>query len=337
MRYQSILLAVIFISSFRNVGATEPKQYEENIRRAVTRAIPLLEAGSAGSAEERTCFTCHNQALPILALSEAKRRGFSIDETNLKRQLEHTRAHLERGKKGYLEGKGQGGKSITAGYALWALQAGAHEPDETTSAVTSFLLQYQKDSDHWSHRGSRPPTSGSDFTTTSLVLQGLAAYGTTEQEPAIKSRIETVREWLVKSEPRDTEDKVFRLRALVAIESESDLRKQMAELLISQQREDGGWAQLSEMESDAYATGTVLAALLHADGALMEDERLKRGIEFLVNTQCEDGSWHVTTRAKPFQEYYESGFPHDEDQYISIAASSWATLALIQSLHESDD
>jgi uncharacterized protein (TIGR03067 family) len=47
-----------------------------------------------------------------------------------------------------------------------------------------------------------------------------------------------------------------------------------------------------------------------------------------LKTQQEDGSWLVRSRSKPFQPYYESGFPHGKDQFISSAASAWATTAL---------
>jgi len=30
----------------------------------------------------------------------------------------------------------------------------------------------------------------------------------------------------------------------------------------------------------------------------------------------------------PFQPYFESGFPHGDDQWISAAATSWAAMAL---------
>ena len=40
----------------------------------------------------------------------------------------------------------------------------------------------------------------------------------------------------------------------------------------------------------------------------------------------DDGSWHVATRAKPFQTYFESAFPHGKDQFISITASSRSTV-----------
>jgi hypothetical protein len=55
----------------------------------------------------------------------------------------------------------------------------------------------------------------------------------------------------------------------------------------------------------------------------------RRGIEFLLSTQLEDGSWHVKSRSIPFQPYFESGFPHGLDPWISAAATNWAAMALI--------
>ena len=62
------------------------------------------------------------------------------------------------------------------------------------------------------------------------------------------------------------------------------------------------------------------------------DPIYQKGLKFLLNTQLEDGSWHVRSRSKPFQLYFESGFPHGADQFISLAASSWATTALTLAL-----
>jgi hypothetical protein len=49
---------------------------------------------------------------------------------------------------------------------------------------------------------------------------------------------------------------------------------------------------------------------------------------FLLQSQREDGSWQVKTHSKPFQEYFETGFPHEKDQFISSAATGWAVAAL---------
>ncbi|MCP4174459.1 MAG: hypothetical protein GY758_27225 [Fuerstiella sp.] len=95
---------------------------------------------------------------------------------------------------------------------------------------------------------------------------------------------------------------------------------------------DGGWAQTAQMECDAYATSTVLASLLKAGRLKPEHAAIRSGVRFLLDRQLDDGTWHVVTRADGFQPYYETGFPHDEDQFISVAASSWATIALLRSL-----
>jgi hypothetical protein len=98
--------------------------------------------------------------------------------------------------------------------------------------------------------------------------------------------------------------------------------------LLQTQRPDGGWAQLENMDSDAYATGSALV-MLHETGSLpADDPAYQRGAAFLLKTQKDDGSWHVRSRSRPFQTYFETGFPHGKDQFISAAASGWATAAL---------
>ena len=52
----------------------------EALNSAIRRSIGLLEKASAGSAKKRKCFTCHNQTMPVLALVEARRHGFSIKQ-----------------------------------------------------------------------------------------------------------------------------------------------------------------------------------------------------------------------------------------------------------------
>ena len=54
----------------------------------------------------------------------------------------------------------------------------------------------------------------------------------------------------------------------------------------------------------------------------------RRGVEFLLRTQIEDGTWIVETRAVPIQAYFESGFPYGVNQWISAAATAWAATAL---------
>jgi hypothetical protein len=306
--------------------AAEPDRHEELIRAAVAKSVPLLEKGAAGHSERRTCFACHNQAVPLFALVAARNRGFTVDDDALARQAKAVAGFLETNKDNYLKGRGTGGQVDTAGYALLTLEHAGHKPDDTTAAVVDYLLQKDMKKDHWTATSNRPPSEASSFTTTYLALRGLQVFGAKER---VDERIGQVRTWLENATAKDTEDRVFRLWAMKRAGSSQDLVEKAAQELLAAECEGGGWAQKEEMEPDAYATGTALVVLHEAAALPPGDPVFERGIAFLLRTQHDDGSWHVRSRSKPFQAYYESGFPHGKDQFISIAASAWATNALL--------
>jgi len=298
------------------------------IRKAIDRAIPLLEKGAAGSMRERTCFTCHNLGAPVLALSVARERGFKIDDPQFKAVLDHTEASLRKSRDQYAKGKGQGGQADTAGWALWTLETGGWTPDETTAAVAHYLAVYDREKGYWKNVSNRPPSEASPFTTTFLGIAAMRAFAAGDDKAPGADRIARAKEWLVTARPKDTEDRVFRLRALDYAGAESTETRAAAKELLAAQREDGGWAQLPDGDSDAYATGSVLAALAQAGGVAASDGAYRKGVAWLLRTQKGDGSWHVKSRSKPFQAYFETGFPHEKDQFISSHASSWAVVAL---------
>ena len=303
------------------------------IRSAIAKSLPLLEKGARGSVEQRKhCFNCHNQGLPVMALVTAQSRGFEIDVEHLKQQIQFTADFLGRNKDGYRKGEGQAGQVDMAGYALWTLDNGNWPADETTAAVAEYFLRRQSDQEYWSNHSDRPPSEKSDFTSTYVALRGLAAFGVPEQKDRIEKRADQVRAWLLKTPAEDTEDRVFRLRALHLIGNADDAVSMAADELLKTQQTDGGWAQLDQMQSDAYATGTALVTLRETGGLKADDPRCVKGLGYLLSIQLEDGSWHVKSRSKPFQTYFESGYPHGTDQFISSAAASWATTALALAL-----
>jgi len=327
-------LILIFAPSMVHQIKCEETPSPDEIRNAVKKALPLLNSAAKISSEQRKCFTCHNQGLPILTFVEAQRRGFEIDTKNLEIQINHTATHLKRGKNSYLKGTGQGGKADTAGSALQALKAAKYERDEITDAVVDFLLQWSDDTPHWTAQSKRPPSEGSRFTSTFLALNGLEAYGTAGKKPDILKRREAAHDWLIKTKPKTTEDQVFRLHAMKSAKVEQSDIATAAQALLKNQRSDGGWAQLSDLESDAYATGSALFTLMQTHQIESNSTAYLRGLKFLLKSQLNDGSWHVVSRSRPIQEFYESGFPHGKDQFISCSATALATLALLEALPE---
>lgn len=313
--------------------AAEPEPMIDAIRAAVTKSLPLLALGAKTSQAERAeCFTCHNGGLPIFALCSARSKGFEIDDAELQRHLQFTAEFLAKNRDKYREGRGQPGQTFMAGYGLWTLEHGDWPADETTAAVAEYFLKYQSDEPHWSSHTSRPPSEASDFTATFLGLNSLRTFGTADQQDRITARRDQVRKWLSEAKANDTEDRVFRLRSLRLVDGPMVEIESAAKELLDSQRPDGGWAQLESMESDPYATGTALVALRLAAEVAAVNPAYLNGLKFLLKQQKDDGSWHVVSRSKPFQTYYESGYPHGRDQFISIAAGGWATLALLEGL-----
>jgi hypothetical protein len=326
-------ISLVLLSTFRMAQAEEAPPSNEAIAASIEKSLPLLEKGAKGSLDQRKqCFNCHNQGLPIMALTIAQSRGFSIDTEHLKQQVQFTSDFLARNQQRYFEGHGQGGQVDTAGFALWALDLGGWKPDKTTAAVAEYFLLRQRDLDHYEPDSNRPPSEQSFFTSTYVALRGLKVFGTPEQQERIQTRIDGVRKWVLTTSPQDTEDKVFRLRVMSLIHASPGESRQAVTDLKAIQRADGGWAQRDDMQSDVYATGSAMVALHQAGEVSTDDPVYRKGLTYLLSNQLEDGSWHVISRSKPIQTYFESGYPHGKDQFISMSAASWSTTALALAL-----
>ena len=293
------------------------------VRAAVTKALPLLERSSAVALQERACFSCHH---------DAWLRGFAINTNNFEDQL--TRAYrglVEDGPR-FKDGWSIAGTPDGPGTALWMLEVAGWKPDATTTAAVDFFLGDTRAGDHWAPPMKRPPTVGSAFTTTYVVLRALQRHRSPELAPRVAARTTTAGRWLATAPARDTEDSVHRLRALHLLDEDDGVFKQELKELLAVQAPDGGWPQRLETESDAYATGTVLAAL-HDTGALdVRTAAFQRGLRYLLAAQAADGSWHVRKRTHDVQPFFDSSFPHGVDQFISISATSWATYALLRAV-----
>lgn len=320
---------LIILTGFAGLPVDDPDLPKaEAVHNAVAKALPLILKSSAEYPEKRDCFSCHHQAVPMLALVTARERGFAIPPEAIDEPAEFTEVDLRGAIEAYRKDEGQPGGIIRAGYALLTLEVGGKKADEVTDAVAGYLLRKDESRDHWRGSSSRPPSEASEFTSTYLALRALIAYGREGQKERIADRVKKARQWLEQATPKDTEDRVFRLLALKAASAPEDSIKKAADDLLATRRDDGGWSQLDGGNSDAYATGSALVAL-HLAAALATDSPTYRGgMKFLIANQREDGSWFVGSRSKAFQPYFESGFPYGKDQFISMAASSWAATAL---------
>jgi hypothetical protein len=197
-----------------------------------------------------------------------------------------------------------------------------------TDGVVHHLVTIQASDGRWITSVPRPPIESSDVTATALAIHGLKSYGWQGRKEEFAASIEHARRWLRMAKPRRNEEASFQLLGLHWAGEPAETMTALIESLRHQQRKDGGWAQFSTLESDAYATGEALYALAQFLKDPMADPAWRRGLRFLLETQGEDGTWHVARRAFPFQPTMKSGFPYHRDSWISAAATSWAVLAL---------
>ncbi|SVD33103.1 uncharacterized protein METZ01_LOCUS385957, partial [marine metagenome] len=63
---------------------------DDAMRMAVQRAIPLIEKSAATYIEERSCFSCHHQALTVMALGRAKLAEFTVQDNIVSEQTKFT-------------------------------------------------------------------------------------------------------------------------------------------------------------------------------------------------------------------------------------------------------
>jgi len=264
-----------------------------------------------------------------MTIAAARKHNFPVDEEREKTQVNAAASFIERWRERSLQTWPIPGDVATASYFLVGLNAAKHAPDLATDAWARYLKNRQATDGHWADPSHRPPLEASAFQSTATSIRALQAYAPhvrrADYEPAIRRGAQ----WLKLANPVTNEDRAFQLLGLVWAGAGADVVRPAARDLIAQQRADGGWAQHDSLASDAYATGQAMVALLESGVVIVTDEVYERGVKFLMSTQLEDGSWYVRTRSIAFQPYFESGFPHGHDQWISAAASNWAAMALM--------
>ena len=290
---------------------------------AVKRAIPLMQSSARTWTDRAGCISCHHQILGSTALSVASERGFDVDAMKVRYQIQTVVESRSKPILRMYEGQGAIGQQGFI-YTLFGLGAVNRPECELSDAIVRFIELGQAADGGWIQVSHRQPLEDARESVTAFAIRDLSLYG----GPDARENIAKGTRWLINRKPQHMEGRSMRLLGLVWAGAPGKTIDAAANDVVMQQEADGGWAQLPGMQSDSYATGQAVVSLRLA-GYNVSDSRLKRAIKFLIDTQEPDGSWHVTTRRKtPGLPYFESGFPHGIDQFISYAGTSWAVTAI---------
>jgi ankyrin repeat protein len=300
----------------------------DSARSAIDRALPALQRADVAFLQRAGCVSCHNNSLTAMTRAAARPKGIHIDETIARTQLQTIAAFLGENRERALENLGLPGLVDTVSYILLGMAAENYPSDPITDVWARYLKNNQSPDGRWRVAADRPPLESSDFEVTAASIRAIRKYGLKSQRADYDQAVQRAVHWLKNAEPESTEDQAFQILGLIWGGAGRAAVDKTAHALLKLQRADGGWAQLPDLDSDAYATGQALFALRESRGIAATNPAYERGVRFLMNTQLEDGSWYVRTRALPVQPYFDSDFPHGGDQFISTAATNWAAMAL---------
>ena len=300
-----------------------------SVRAAVERAISPLQRSDVAFLDRAGCVSCHNNSLTAMMVSEARARGFRVNEKIASSQLKRIAAFMQANSERALENEGVPGGIDTVSYVLLGLAAEKYPSDTITDVWARYARNSQSADGRFKCLSTRPPLEASDFQVTAASIRSLLAYAPDSHRTEYRTAVSRAVRWLAAAEPATTEDHVFQILGLKWGGGNSDTIRKSASTLLKLQRRDGGWGQIPALASDAYASGQALVALWESGVLKPHDAQYQRGVRYLVDSQMEDGSWLVKTRSPSFQPYFDSDFPHGFDQFISAAASNWAVMALL--------
>ena len=327
------------LATLRGAGATTAAVYSAPVRRAtnappdagrsVEKSVALLQRTSTEFFKQSGCVGCHHQPITAFAVNAARAAGFRVDDAAAREQLDTMKVGSQQFQEGMLQRiDGPAGPDISTATLLGMAHAGYNSDLVTDSLVCNIAAQQHSDGS-WALRGvSRAPMEESNIGRTTWAVRVLKLWGPPGRKAEFDKRIARARAWITEAKPRTTDDLTMRLLGLQWSGAGKPEIQTAARALMAQQRPDGGWGANPNLASDAYATGESLYALRESASVPVTDAVYQRGVKYLLDTQYEDGSWYVRSRAPKFQPYFQSGFPYDHDQWISSTATAWATVAL---------
>lgn len=340
-RVMTSALCVLAIGA-RSAGEEAEKKAENEAvstlkaRETIEGGLTFLEKDALAWRKEHQCATCHHGTMTIWALSEAKSRGYAVKPETLADVAEWTRERL----KGIDKPRDTrpGWKMVNTPALYLAMMAQAVPRQEAVSIeelrrIAGHLMRHQETDGSWAWSsappGNRPPPHfESDEVATLLGYMALGPQVPADSmvpSEARKSRARAAA-WLGKSKPTDTAQAAG-LRLLVKVREGEPVEVLRLEIdrFLGRQNKDGGWGQLRDLPSDAYATGQALYVLGQA-GVPTDRAEVRRGVGFLVASQRPDGSWPMKSRAHPGAKPFTNPVP------ITYFGSAWATLGLMRSV-----
>jgi ankyrin repeat protein len=308
----------------------------DQVRDAAARALASIQKAQATwyTTNKQVCASCHHQYQPALAIRTARDHGVPLDETIARADAikAFTFADIDRAVQYTYVIE----PAMDDAYRMVAANAAGVKPNLGAAVYARLLISRQNREGDWDGFHQRPPSSYSRVTMAALGLRAVQAYHHSSQKAQADAAVGRARKFLESRTARDTEERSYQLLGLRWAGADRLALRKLATALQMTQRTDGGWSSLPGRESDVYSTGQALVALHDGGSVAIIDPSWQRGIAYLLKTQAADGTWRVTSRLHPpaplSPPYFDAGYAHGRDQFLSMQGASWAVMALSYAL-----
>lgn len=306
----------------------------EQVRQTLERGLGFLERDALKWRKEHECATCHHGAMTVWALAEAKGHGYAVGAETLADFTKWTKdrwlATIDQPR------DSRPGWNLVNTAAIYLAVMSQSSPAldvlslDERRRIADHVARHQEADGSWlspPYANGPPPVWESAAVRVLWADLALRTGDTPQSEAAsVRSSREKAAEWLRQAEPgQSTHAMVLRLLAQVRVgKSMSELQPAIDQLL-AKQHSDGGWGQIGDLASDAFATGQALY-VLNLAGVRNDRAEIEHGVAFLVKNQNDDGSWPMKSRAHPGAKPFTNPVP------ITYFGSAWAVLGIVRSV-----
>lgn len=313
-----------------------PRATTEQVHHAVDSAVDYIQKESNNWQKTRVCAACHHVPMAIWALSEAEQQGYTIDKTFLVETVESSLGSEEKliaaklipgpNDKPDTRPMASGVRTglVFMAVAVQSLPSLKPGQKQSLNYIIDHIVQKQRDDGSWEFFLRRPPINESETSDGAWIVMALQGAVGPDSPESHRKALEKGSDWLARADLPYYQDITLKLLLAARSGQSREAMQPTIDRLIALQRPDGGWSQLPDSPSDAYATGETLYALSLA-GLTVERPEIQRAVDFLIATQQPDGSWLMASRAS--NDGSEGGSSKLLTP-ITCAAASWATLGL---------
>jgi len=286
------------------------KLWKGSPREGAQRGLDWLQQAGATWIKHNGCFGCHVQSQVLMGQAVAYKHDYRVNLKSMWELYDHV---LETGSWGSWWNPPEsatafGGMGVTHAQEVLGTGTDRIYPfmDRGIQAeATNRLVERQLEDGSMPVDEVNPPIVQGKFMTTGNALVAIIEAAKRSDDAKYDTSAERALAWVASNEPETTQDKIFKIIALMhyGTPDQKRIAWSVVETLAGEQQPDGGWMETAASTgSNAIATGQVLYAFKQA-GVSVHGDMFKRGVDFLLGHQVNDpaslndGSWAAMNTA----------------------------------------